>query len=104
MARLLRQGIQLGLEDGLILLQRIHTFLQHHYHSVGPSCGCPRLLLEILRLASPFVDPLMDFLDSLINIIVALQVRLHKFINELAKVMNLALKAIALERGLIIRH
>ena len=101
MACLLCQGIQLGLEDGLILLQRINTTFQHPYHLVGPNRRFPRLLLEILRLTGPFVDPLMDIVNGLIQILVTFQVRLHKFINELAKIMNFALKTIALERGLV---
>ena len=101
MARLLRQRIQLGLEDGLILLQRINTTFQHSYHLVGPNRSCPRLPLEILRLPGPFVNPLVDLLDGLVKVLVTLDVRTHKFINELVKIMNLTLKTIALERGLI---
>jgi len=39
----------------------------------------------------------VDTINGLIEILVTLQVQLHKFINELAKVQNFTLKTIALE-------
>jgi len=57
--------------------------------------------LKILGLSSPFVDLLVDILDGLIKIPVTLQVRIHKFINKLAKIMSFTLKTITLERGLV---
>ena len=85
----------------LTLIQGVNSALQHHDHLIGPMNRGPRLLLKILRLSRTLVDPLMDIVDGLIKILVTFQVRLHKFINELAKIMNFTLKTIALERGLV---
>ena len=95
------QGIQLDLEGGRIFVQNVNPPFQHLNPLIVPKNRCPHLLLEILHLTRTLVDTLMDIVDGLIKILVTFQVRLHKFINELAKIMNFALKTIALERGLV---